>query len=279
MGFGQVFGRFFLGPHLGLEHGDSTPNTSTLSELIETFEHWPRVITQMPGTHKQLYTMFETSDVHPDIIKCMKVFERVLVPVQYLCDILVRHGVNAVSLNFYTSDLIREKHNVITKVINPDRIVFLYVGTNDTRKNLTTLTRAFASLGKPYMLIAKTNIRDGLVESPNIRIITDRISNMQLAALYNMCDYVISATRGEGVGLPMLEANYFQKPIIAHDQGVFRDVKKMVSVPWHILPSTEVPISLENVPVYLHKVFCGTWWDVTEESIIMTLKTLKQNIQ
>jgi glycosyltransferase involved in cell wall biosynthesis len=89
-----------------------------------------------------------------------------------------------------------------------------------------------------------------------------------------MCDYVISATRGEGVGLPMLEGNYFGKPIIAHDQGVFQNVRHMVSTKWHVIPSREIPIDLTGVPAFLHKVFHGTWWDVSEESIIETITSL-----
>jgi glycosyltransferase involved in cell wall biosynthesis len=211
--------------------------------------------------------MFETSDVHPDIIVAMKVFETVFVPLKYLQEILVRHGVNSISLDFYTSDLIREKHPVIPKIIDTKRIVFLYIGTNDKRKNVTTLARAFSRI-KGHLLIIKTNKNDNLVQSPNIKIITDRLSNNQLASLYNMCDYVISATHGEGVGLPMLESDYFKKPIIAHDGGVFRDVKKMVSVPWYVIPSKEVPIDLTDVPQFLHKVFYGTWWEVSEDDCL-----------
>jgi glycosyltransferase involved in cell wall biosynthesis len=210
--------------------------------------------------------MFETSDVHPDIIDAMKVFETVFVPVGYLRDILVRNGIRAVSLDFYTSDLIRESHPRVPKSLDPKRIVFLYIGTNDERKNVTTLTRAFARL-TGHLLIVKTNRDDGLAKSPNIKIITERLSNTQLAALYNMCDYVVSATRGEGVGLPMLEGDYFGKPIIAHDQGVFQNVRHMVSVPWHVIPSKEIPIDFTNVPPFLHKVFYGTWWDVSEDAI------------
>ncbi len=122
-------------------------------------------------------------------------------------------------------------------------------------------------MSQGHLLIVKTNKPDGLVKSPNVKIITDRLANKQLAALYNMCDFVISATRGEGVGLPMLEGDYFRKPVIAHDQGVFRDVKQMVSVPWHVIPSREIAIDLTDVPAFLHQVFYGTWWDVTEDDI------------
>jgi glycosyltransferase involved in cell wall biosynthesis len=86
-----------------------------------------------------------------------------------------------------------------------------------------------------------------------------------MASLYNMCDYVISFTRGEGVGMPMLEANYFRKPIIAHDQGVFRDIKKLVDVPWYTLSSKEVQIDYSEVPLFLRNVFYGSWWEVDDD--------------
>jgi len=274
MVFGKVSGRFFIGPHLGLEHGDDTPDTATLSELIETFPYWEQIVPRMPSSWKQLYTMFETSDVHPDIIKSMRHFNRVLVPFPYLRDILAGHGIYAVSMDFYTSDIIRENHPIIPKTRDPEKLLFLYIGTNDSRKNLTTLTRAFARLGGQHTLIVKTNKVTGLTLGPTIKVLTERLTNTQLAHLYNLCDYVISATRGEGVGLPMLEANYFGKPVIAHDQGVFRDVKKFITVPWHVIPSTEVPIDYGPVPDYLYKVFWGTWWDVSEDDVLKTIQSI-----
>jgi len=275
VGYGKVFGRFFLEQHLGIT-GDDTPDTCTLSEIVETFESWGQIVNQLPFKTKQLFTMFETSDVHPDIIKSMKVFDRVIVPFDYLKTILVGHGVNAVSINFYTSDLIRENPKVIPKQINHQRLIFLYVGTNDIRKNLISLTKVFAraSEGTLHTLIVKTNITDGLTVSRNIMIVTEKLPLERLAGLYNICDYVISFTFGEGVGLPMVEASYFKKPIISHDQGVFVDVKDFVNVPWHVLPSKEIPIDLTNVPGFLKKVFYGTWWKVDEDLAYTALKNL-----
>ena len=273
--FGRVIGRFFLGQHLGID-GDDTPDTCTLSEILETFEAWENFVKQAPYKTKQLFTMFETSDVHPDIIAAMKHFDKVIVPFDYLKDILVKNGVHAVALHFYTSDLIRSNPVVVPKVMKPGELIFLYVGTNDSRKNVTSLTKVFSKVyeGTNHVLIVKTNKVDGLTMSKNIIYVTEKISLAHLAELYNMCDYVMSFTRGEGVGLPMLEASYFNKPIIAHDQGVFGDVMKYVKVPWHILPSKEVPIDFTGVPEYLHKVFYKTWWEVDEEGAETVLKNL-----
>ena len=272
--FGEIFGRFFLGPHLG-EVSVPNPDVCTLSELVETWEIWPQFVKQVPHKKKQLYTMFETSDVHPDIINAMKCFDVVIVPMPFLRDILVRRGVNAISTDFYTSDIIRSKPWVIPKERNPDKLVYLYVGTNDMRKNVTTLTRTFAqaSEGTDHILIVKTNKPDGLTMTKNIRIITEKISIEKLVSLYNMCDYVITFTNGEGVGLPMLEADYFRKPVIASDAGVFKDVKKHVTVPWHVLPSKEVEIDISKAPDFLKKVFYKTWWEVDDYEALKVIKS------
>jgi glycosyltransferase involved in cell wall biosynthesis len=278
--FGKVFGRFFVEQNLGIRE-DDTLDTCTLSELLETYEHWEEIVKQLSLNFKtkQLFTMFETSDVHPDIIKAMKVFDRVIVPYEYLKNILQRHEIKATSLDFYTSELIRMRPHVIPKVKVCEKLVFLYVGTNDIRKNITSLTRVFArvSKGTPHVLIVKTNTKVGLTESPNIVFKTDKVSNEQLAGLYNVCDYVISFTRGEGVGLPMLEASYFNKPIISHDKGVFEDVKKFTRVPWYVLPSREVEIDYRGVPDFLKKVFYKSWWEVDEEGASRVLLDIFTN--
>jgi glycosyltransferase involved in cell wall biosynthesis len=272
MKFGKIYGRFFLKQHLD-QPDDDTPDLSTISELIETYPMWEEWIQQVRGRRVQLYTMFETSDVHPDIIEQMKLFDKVIVPFDYLKDILVKHGVNCEATNFYTSPLVAKKPVVVLKRRNPNKIVFLYVGTNDVRKNTINLVNTFAKVleGTEHCLIMKTNNKNGLLDSPNIKYITDKISLDQLAGLYNMCDYVVSFTRGEGVGLPMLEAQYFKKPVIAHDQGVFPHIK---DPSWITLPSREVPVDYTHVPGFLKKVFHGTWWEVDYEKaqeLIMSL--------
>jgi glycosyltransferase involved in cell wall biosynthesis len=275
MKFGKIYGRFFLKQHLD-QQDDDTPDLCTISELIETYPMWPQWVHQVPEGKVQLYTMFETSDVHPDIIEKMKVFDKVIVPFDYLKDILVKHGVKCEAVNWYTSPLVSKKPTVIPKTRNPEKIVFLYVGTNDVRKNTINLVNTFVKVleGTKHILIMKTNNVDGLIESPNIKFVTEKISLDELAGLYNICDYMVSFTRGEGVGLPMLEAQYFNKPVIAHDQGVFVHIKDSS---WITLPCKEVSINYTEVPEFLKKVFYGTWWEIdyekTQELIISLIKS------
>ena len=271
--FGKIYGRFFLNQYLGIS-SDNELNTVTLSVLIETYPFWENFIINARKEFKyiKLFTMFETNDVHPDIIDKMKLFDEVIVPYDYLKDILLKHGVKCKALNYWTSSLIRSKPKVIHKTRDPSKLVFLYNGTNDIRKNVTTLTRVFAKVLETteHILIVKTNKHDNLTITKNIRVITERISDEQLASLFNLCDYCVTCTRGEGVGLLHIEAHYFNKSVISHNQGVF----KQLGVDIIPLPSNEVDIDYTHVPDFLKKVFYGKWWEIDENEAIKVIKKI-----
>jgi len=83
--FGKIHGRFFLQQDLGIS-SDDTPSTFTLSELIETYPYWQKIVEELRNNYDtvNLCTMFETNDVHPDIIDKMKLFDEVLDQVIFL---------------------------------------------------------------------------------------------------------------------------------------------------------------------------------------------------
>ena len=274
--FGHIEGRFFLKQDLGI-NGDDDPSTFTFSELIETYPHWNSIVREIRKKYNivKLCTMFETSDVHPEIIKNMKLFDQVIVPYPYLRNILIPHGVNCISLDRWTSSLIRSNPIVKQKQLNPEKLIFLYNGTNDVRKNVMTLSYIFSEAleGTDHTLIIKTNKDDGLSQSKNIKVITERLSNEKLASLFNLCDYCVTCTRGEGVGLLHLEAKYFNKPIISHVNGVFKNLGVDI-IP---LPSNEVSIDYTYVPQFLKEVFYGKWWEIDKTKSITSIQKLIQN--
>ena len=277
MRFGKVYGRFFLNTHLGITD-DGKPNTCTLSELVETYQHWKGFCDQIPpGTQKNLFTMFETSDVHQDIVNEMKHFDQVWVPFEYLKRVLEKRGLkNVHALGWYKSPLVEKNITVPKKKLDKERLIFLYVGTNDVRKNVHSLVRCFTKAygTDNHLLILKTNRPDGLPHQKNIKIITDKITENKLANLYGMCDYVVSFTRGEGVGMPFLEAAHYGKPIIATEGGVLKETKEFCKGEWITLPHRETIIDYTAVPSFLHKVFWGTWWEPIEEKAVQVFKDL-----
>ena len=151
----------------------------------------------------------------------------------------------------------------------------MYNGTNDVRKNVITLSHIFSEAleGTDHTLIIKTNKSDGLTQSKNIKVITERLSYEKLASLFNLCDYCVTCTRGEGVGLLHLEAKYFNKPIISHVNGVFKNLGVDI-IP---LPSNEVSIDYTYVPQFLKEVFYGKWWEIDKTKSITIIQKLIQN--
>jgi glycosyltransferase involved in cell wall biosynthesis len=49
-------------------------------------------------------------------------------------------------------------------------------------------------------------------------------SDDTLRALYQQCDGLIMASMGEGLGLPVIEAAYFNKPVLVRDIPIFREI-------------------------------------------------------
>ena len=276
MTFGKVSGRFFLTPHLGITD-DGDIDTYTLSELIETYKYWH---TWHPPGIKKLFTMFATSSVHHEVIDAMEHFDEVWVPFPYLRDVLVREGLKTPVhvLGRYSSPLIDGGFVPKEKERDPESTKFLYVGTNDARKNVKQLIKAFleARSHKPRdQLIVKTNVIDGLPSHPKVNIICGHISLEKLAVLYNVTDFFITFSRGEGVCLPALEAAYFNKPIIATVGGALVNNREYLgNTTWHVLPHDEEDISYRGVPYYLHNVFWGTWWTPNYDQAVNLIKGL-----
>lgn len=113
----------------------------------------------------------------------------------------------------------------------------LMVGTIEPRKGHEDVLDAFESLwakgdqtnlviaGKqgwkvePFMRRLKTHLKAGKrlhwLDSP---------SDGVLLALYQNCSGLIMASKGEGFGLPLIEAAYFNKPMLVRDIPVFREI-------------------------------------------------------
>ncbi len=113
---------------------------------------------------------------------------------------------------------------------------FLFVGTIEPRKNLSRLLKAISIIkeknpevklivvGKKgwaykeiFGQIPKLNIGENI-------IITDYISRQELKFLYENTQALVFPSLYEGFGLPILEAIYLKKPVLASDLPVFREV-------------------------------------------------------
>jgi glycosyltransferase involved in cell wall biosynthesis len=114
----------------------------------------------------------------------------------------------------------------------------LYVGSDDPRKNLSTLLKAFALLkqrisnvkflkvGMPYFVEARKRLLM-LIETLGLRgdvLFFDDVADDVLPLFYNVADVLAFPSLYEGFGLPLAEAMACGTPVICSDTAVFREV-------------------------------------------------------
>jgi len=120
---------------------------------------------------------------------------------------------------------------------NTSRPVFLMVGTLEPRKGHKVALDAFNLLWQrgvdvQLMIVGKLgwnakHFVERMQSHPewNKRLFWDsKATDAELQAYYTDCNCLISTSFAEGFGLPIIEAGYFDKPVIASDIPVFREV-------------------------------------------------------
>jgi len=136
----------------------------------------------------------------------------------------IRHGSDPYFLEQATTS---EKTHVLSrfKIRSP---FFLFVGTQEPRKNLATLIRAFLNLREePFLVIAgpKGWGPDFGKEFSRERIVmTEYVSKRDLRALYQQATAVVFPSFDEGFGLPLLEGMSSGIPVLASRIPAFQEV-------------------------------------------------------
>lgn len=167
--------------------------------------------------------------------------------------------------------------------LNKDSVLFLCMfDTNSTieRKNPAAAIRAyrmaFGSGNNKTGLVVKVNNPGGeameriaaeISGLNNVRVITGSLPKAASDALTDCCDVFISLHRAEGFGLPLAEAMYLGKPVIATNWSANREFMK---------DGTFCPVGYELVPVpegIRHYSGLGRWAepDLTQAAAYMRL--------
>jgi len=115
--------------------------------------------------------------------------------------------------------------------------IFLMVGSIDIRKGymcaLKAFTKAWLEGGDVTLCIAGkvgntgSDIDRMIMRHPELGkrlFVFNNIQDDELANLYKIADFVLAASLAEGFGLPLLEAAMYNKPVLASDIAVFREV-------------------------------------------------------
>lgn len=118
---------------------------------------------------------------------------------------------------------------------------FLFVGTNEPRKNLATLTEAWAQLrpeGRPHLCIAGRMRDDGfpIPDKPGLTWLGS-VDDGHLPWLYSHATAVLYPSHYEGFGLPVLEAMQCGSPVVAGDAPALAELVRDAGI---LLPPDNV---------------------------------------
>jgi glycosyltransferase involved in cell wall biosynthesis len=187
-------------------------------------------------------TMFEADRISKSWVRACNGMDAVWVPSEFNLESFTSSGVDpkrlhkvplGVDVNQCRPGLYAHRQDPL------DRVVFLSVFEWDIRKGWDVLLRAFCSAfsrsdpvvlqirsnhpkGKPLKPLMDRFLADaGFVSSrlPEIELLEQRMDRPALLSFYDACDAFVLPSRGEGWGMPYLEAMAFGKPAIGTAWG------------------------------------------------------------
>lgn len=128
----------------------------------------------------------------------------------------------------YNGIFFRDALSDKTAPLNNEKYV-LFVGSPSPRKNLKMLIEALEEIGEKdlnLIVVGKKNkiFKNGIIpESSRVRYY-DHTNDAELQNLYKYAKMLVMPSFYEGFGLPVLEALFFNCPVICSDIPVFREL-------------------------------------------------------
>ena len=256
----------------------------------------------------------ETNTCNPEWVECCERMDKVIVPSEFTKEVLVNTGVKSDLVEvvhetypamFDNEDFVRDDYidRILDNIETKRNFLVLgqITGMNifSDRKNLFNTIKAFVEAyknDKDVGLIFKTNVGRNtkidrtktlsLVKNllkelgkdvyPKVHILHGNLSENQLRTLYthDKVSYLLTATRGEGFGLPILEAASQGLPVIATNWSGHLDFMKLGNF-------TRLPYKLSEIHETRidNKIFIkGTKWaEVSYGQLRLALKKAFDN--
>lgn len=147
---------------------------------------------------------------------------------------------NVLDIKYFYQGSIFDKKAAYTKKENDSKRYALFVGGNRPEKNLLRTLEAFEkfcnrnpeSSMKLYVTGVDKKLIECFISSGKIsnKMMHERVeifgyvSDNELNDLYRKCTYVVFTSKAEGFGLPVLEAIFYEKPVLASVQTSIPEV-------------------------------------------------------
>ncbi len=207
------------------------------------------------GAYKIGYTMLEVDGLPSEWVRQANGMDEVWVPSTFNEATFKKSGVRVpiyvlplgVETNYFNPDIRTKRFS--------DRFTFLSVFEWGERKAPEILLRAYSeefAEDEPVLLVLDIINRDGSIavnkevnsnrlrsSSPPVVVSLNRnVPRYQMGCLYNAADCFVLPTRGEGFGLPIIEAMACELPVVATEWGGHTDF---------FGPKTGFPVRVEKL--------------------------------
>lgn len=208
--------------------------------LQYTPPHW---FTPLEGKINVLFSMWEAENIPPDLLGAFEKADYVVVPAKNTRDAIRRGGVAtpvAVCTQACDTDFFGFRERPFTGLGGVVR--FLWVGAPNIRKGydlaIQAFYDAFHKTGEKVELYVKSTLegKDGKITPLtkfNALVDTRDFTREELRELYWSAQVFLYPSRGEGAGLPLLEAMSTGLPVIAPNYSGMRD---------YMLPDHSYPV-------------------------------------
>lgn len=180
---------------------------------------------------KIAYTMYEASALPSGWRDGLNAADRVFTPSIWGRDVMIAGGVEASKISVVPGGVDADAYNFWGPKLDlpTEPFKFLMVGKYEVRKGYDEALRAFKDVfgddPKVMLLLKATSFVDNdavrhmqskidEVGVPQAKLVDGAIQTHLMAALYRSCDCLIYPSRGEGWGLPLIEAMASGLPVL-----------------------------------------------------------------
>jgi glycosyltransferase involved in cell wall biosynthesis len=244
------------------------------------------------GTNIQ-WIVFESDRIPSIVLPTLQTADQVWVPSQWGYQILMQHGLDPDRCSIVQEGVDTELYHTWRPRVERDQVRFLTVGKYEQRKSITETIEAWAQAfgaDPDVYLTVKTDhfvdqdikqqqIRDQLesLALSNVTVLWGSADRDLMINLYRDADVFVLPTKGEGWGLPLIEAAASGLPVITTEWGAHTQFLKSSSCIFveHDLVPIQCP---EYQRFYPQAGDWGQWAQPRIDSIAQALITARDQI-
>jgi glycosyltransferase involved in cell wall biosynthesis len=203
--------------------------------------------------HNIQWTVFESTRIPSGVMANLPPADSVWVPSAWGADILQAHGIDPGKISVIPEGVNTDYYHPFLRPVVTRPFRFLFVGKYEQRKSLCETITAFAhAFGNTpgVELLIKTHYTEYGRQDIEQQITDLKINNIgayigavdNMANLYSQCDVLVLPSKGEGWGLPIIEAAAAGLPVITTYYSGHTEYLQYIT-------NSIIPVDYDMVPV------------------------------